>query len=158
MNIIKTLHRSFLNILNKYGTSDCLEVPLRVVESGKCFFLDADNLPTCEIEKERIEEYLRAEVKELWKVIKVVQDFPLYSIYLRIANLYSKVGKKSKKVKKSDNTIVEKYVNGPVKDFDVLFIVTSNKLEIGGITSAYQLANYFFTKRYFFLFYKICCL
>ncbi len=93
-------------------------------------------------EKERIEEYLRAEVKELWKVIKVVQDFPLYSIYLRIANLYSKVGKKSKKVKKSDNTIVEKYVNGPVKDFDVLFIVPSNKLEIGGITSAYQLANY----------------
>lgn len=36
--------------ISKYGTSDCLEVPLRVVESGKCFFLDADNLPTCEIE------------------------------------------------------------------------------------------------------------
>jgi hypothetical protein len=34
--------------MSKYGMSDCLEVPLRVVESGKCFFLDADNLPTCE--------------------------------------------------------------------------------------------------------------
>jgi hypothetical protein len=34
--------------ISKYGIGDCLEVPLRVVESGKCFFLDADNLPTCE--------------------------------------------------------------------------------------------------------------
>ena len=47
-------------------------------------------------EKERIEEYLRSEVKELWKVIKVIQDFPLYSLYIRIANLYSKVVNKSK--------------------------------------------------------------
>jgi glycosyltransferase involved in cell wall biosynthesis len=93
-------------------------------------------------EKERIEEYLRAEVKELWKVIRVVQDFPLYSIYVRVANLYYKVVKKSKKIKNSDNTIVEKYVNDDVKDFDVLFIVPSNKLEIGGITSAYELAHY----------------
>jgi glycosyltransferase involved in cell wall biosynthesis len=93
-------------------------------------------------EKERIEEYLRAEVKELWKEIRVVQDFPLYSIYVRVANLYSKVVKKSKKIKNSDNTIVEKYVNDDVKDFDVLFIVPSNKLEIGGITSAYELAHY----------------
>jgi glycosyltransferase involved in cell wall biosynthesis len=93
-------------------------------------------------EKERIEEYLRAEVKELWKVIKVVQDFPLYSIYVRTANLYSKLSKKSKKIKNSDDTIVEKYANDHVKDFDVLFIVPSNKLEIGGITSAYELANH----------------
>jgi glycosyltransferase involved in cell wall biosynthesis len=93
-------------------------------------------------EKERIEEYLRAEVKELWKVIRVVQDFPLYSIYVRVANLYYKVVKKSKKIKNSDNTIVEKYLNDDVKDFDVLFIVPSNKLEIGGITSAYELAHY----------------
>jgi glycosyltransferase involved in cell wall biosynthesis len=93
-------------------------------------------------EKERIEEYLRAEVKELWKVIKVVQDFPLYSIYVRIANLYSKLSKKLKKIKNSDNSIVEKYVNDHAKDFDVLFIVPSNKLEIGGITSAYELANH----------------
>ena len=34
--------------MSKYGNGDCLKVPLRVVESGKCFFLDADNLPTCE--------------------------------------------------------------------------------------------------------------
>ena len=93
-------------------------------------------------EKERIEEYLRAEVKELWKVIKVVQDFPLYSIYVRVANMYSKLVKKSKNLKNSDNTIVEKYVNDHVEDFDVLFIVPSNKLEIGGITSAYELAHY----------------
>ena len=93
-------------------------------------------------EKERIEEYLRAEVKELWKVIKVVQDFPLYSIYVRVANMYSKLIKKSKNLKNSDNTIVEKYVNDHVEDFDVLFIVPSNKLEIGGITSAYELAHY----------------
>ncbi len=93
-------------------------------------------------EKERIEEYLRAEVKELWKVIKVVQDFPLYSIYVRVANMYSKLVKKSKNLKNSENTIVEKYVYDHVEDFDVLFIVPSNKLEIGGITSAYELAHY----------------
>ena len=93
-------------------------------------------------EKERIEEYLRAEVKELWKVIKVVQDFPLYSIYVRIANLYSKVGKKSKELKNSEKTVVEKYVNVEIQNFDVLFIVPSNKLEIGGITTAYELADY----------------
>jgi glycosyltransferase involved in cell wall biosynthesis len=93
-------------------------------------------------EKERIEEYLRAEVKELWKVIKVVQDFPLYSTYVRIANLYSKVGKKSKELKNSEKTVVEKYVNVEIQDFDVLFIVPSNKLEIGGINTAYELANY----------------
>ena len=34
--------------ISKYGIGECLKVPLRVVESGKCFFLDADNLPTCE--------------------------------------------------------------------------------------------------------------
>ena len=34
--------------ISKYGIDECLKVPLRVVESGKCFFLDADNLPTCE--------------------------------------------------------------------------------------------------------------
>jgi glycosyltransferase involved in cell wall biosynthesis len=93
-------------------------------------------------EKERIEEYLRSEVKDLWKVIKVVQDFPLYSLYVRFANLYSKVVKKSIKIKNSEKTVVEKYVNEEVKDFDVLFIVPSNKLEIGGITTAYDLANY----------------
>ena len=93
-------------------------------------------------EKERIEEYLRAEVKELWKVIKVVQDFPLYSIYVRIANLYSKVGTKSKELKNSEKTVVEKYVNVEIQNFDVLFIVPSNKLEIGGITTAYELADY----------------
>ena len=93
-------------------------------------------------EKERIEEYLRSEVKELWKVIKVIQDFPLYSLYVRIANLYSKVVNKSKIHINSDKTDVPKNENEAIQDFDVLFIVPSNKLEIGGITTAYDLANY----------------
>ena len=33
---------------SKYGSENCVEIPLRVVESGKCFFLDADTIPTCE--------------------------------------------------------------------------------------------------------------
>jgi glycosyltransferase involved in cell wall biosynthesis len=93
-------------------------------------------------EKERIEEYLRSEVKELWKVIKVIQDFPLYSLYVRIANLYSKVVNKSKIHINSEKTDVAKNENEAIQDFDVLFIVPSNKLEIGGITTAYDLANY----------------
>ena len=32
---------------SKYGNSECKEVPLGVVDSGKCFFLDADAIPTC---------------------------------------------------------------------------------------------------------------
>jgi uncharacterized membrane protein len=34
--------------MSKYGLNDCLQVPIRVVESGKCFLLDAYYLPTCE--------------------------------------------------------------------------------------------------------------
>lgn len=41
--------------MSKYGIGDCLKVPLRVVESGKCFFLDADNLPTCEYDLKKSE-------------------------------------------------------------------------------------------------------
>ena len=41
--------------ISKYGIGECLKVPLRVVESGKCFFLDADNLPTCEYGLKKIE-------------------------------------------------------------------------------------------------------
>jgi hypothetical protein len=32
---------------SKYGNSECKEVPLGVVDSGKCFFLDADAIPNC---------------------------------------------------------------------------------------------------------------
>ena len=32
---------------SKYGNGECQEVPLSVVDSGKCFFLDADAIPTC---------------------------------------------------------------------------------------------------------------
>ena len=97
-------------------------------------------------EKERIEAYLRSEVSELWKVIKVIQEFPLYSLYLRISKLYSKF---NRIVKTSDFTkIVESSFNQVVTPqvFDVLFIVPSNKLEIGGIVSAHDLANYLNSK------------
>jgi hypothetical protein len=35
---------------SEYGSKSCAEVPLGVVELGKCYFLDADALPTCQEE------------------------------------------------------------------------------------------------------------
>ena len=35
---------------SEYGSESCAEVPLRVVELGKCYFLDANALPTCQNE------------------------------------------------------------------------------------------------------------
>ena len=35
---------------SEYGSKSCVEVPLRVVEVGKCYFLDADAIPTCQNE------------------------------------------------------------------------------------------------------------
>jgi len=97
-------------------------------------------------EKERIEAYLRSEVSELWKVIKVIQEFPLYSLYLRISKLYSKFNRivKNSEVIKIDESSFNQ-INSP-QVFDVLFVVPSSKLEIGGIVSAHDLANYLNSK------------
>ena len=35
---------------SEYGSKSCAEVPLRVVEIGKCYFLDADAIPNCQNE------------------------------------------------------------------------------------------------------------
>ena len=93
-------------------------------------------------EKERIEAYLRSEVAELWKVIKVIQEFPLYGLYLKISKLYSKLNRIADTSKVTQNVDSSLSEIGSAQIFDVLFIVPSNKLEIGGIVSAYDLANY----------------
>jgi hypothetical protein len=61
---------------SKYGSNDCAEVPLKVVESGKCFFLDADSVPTCanEIENKQVPPE-RLMIKNLYyKVLSVFVD------------------------------------------------------------------------------------
>jgi hypothetical protein len=87
-------------------------------------------------EKERIEAYLRSEVAELWKVIKVIQEFPLYGLYLKISKLYSKLNRIADTSKVTQNVDSSLSEIGSAQIFDVLFIVPSNKLEIGGIVSA----------------------
>ena len=94
-------------------------------------------------EKERIEAYLRSEVSDLWKVIKVIQEFPLYGLYLKISKLYSKI-KRTANASQVTQTNAEASSSGIglPQLFDLLFIVPSNKLEIGGIVSAHELVNF----------------
>ena len=61
---------------SKYGSGECQEVPLRVVESGKCFFLDADAIPTCANEIENIQvQPERLMIKNIYyKVLGIFVD------------------------------------------------------------------------------------
>lgn len=93
-------------------------------------------------EKERIEAYLRSEVSDLWKVIKVIQEFPLYGLYLKISKLYSKIKRTTNATEVTQNAESSSSEIGLPQLFDLLFIVPSNKLEIGGIVSAHELVNF----------------
>ena len=61
---------------SKYGSGECQEVPLRVVESGKCFFLDADAIPTCANKIENIQvQPERLMIKNIYyKVLGIFVD------------------------------------------------------------------------------------
>ena len=49
-------------------------------------------------EKERIEAFLRAEVKELWAVIHTLERFPLYKFYVKLAKIYPRILNRKKKI------------------------------------------------------------
>ena len=76
---------------SKYGSSECIEVPLNVVESGKCFFLDADSIPTCANEIEnRLVEPERLMIKNVYyKVLSVFinqNDINISVVKMRLFN------------------------------------------------------------------------
>ena len=105
-------------------------------------------------EKERIEEYLRAEVNELWKVINSTQASLVYRIYLllnRIKNavvrmLDLKFFNRLKTLKSTSYKPVKEFVTTKTDQVDFVFIVPSNKIEIGGLKSAFALVNFMLQK------------
>ena len=91
-------------------------------------------------EKERIEAFLRAEVKELWAVIHTLERFPLYKFYVKLAKIYSRILNRNPLVQTETHTEVSSQKISNIKEtLDVLFITPSNNTELGGISSAYKL-------------------
>ena len=96
-------------------------------------------------EKERIEEYLRAEVKELWSAINSTNASFLYKIFL----FGIKIGRRIKRILKSNvysenkSSIVTNSISDEETTYEVIFVIPSNKVELGGIKSSFELAKFF---------------
>jgi len=105
-------------------------------------------------EKQRIEEFLRAEIKELWMAIETSQASTLYRFYLFIIRIrkFSKV--KLKILKKiffkrrlsTRHQIVNNHRIAERTFFEFIFVIPSNKIELGGLQSAFELANFISNK------------
>jgi len=105
-------------------------------------------------EKQRIEEFLRAEIKELWMAIETSQASPLYRIYLFVIRIrkFSKV--KLKLFRKILFKIIFPTKRQFIDDISVndrdfyecIFVIPSNKIESGGLQSALELANFISSK------------
>ena len=96
-------------------------------------------------EKERIEEYLRAEVKELWSAINSTNASFLYKIFL----FGIRIGRRIKRILKSHassenkSSIVTDSISDKETKYEVIFVIPSNKVELGGIKSSFELAKFF---------------
>ena len=96
-------------------------------------------------EKERIEEYLRAEVNELWSAINSTNASFLYKFFL----FGIKIGRRIKRILKSNvysenkSSIVTNSISDEETTYEVIFVIPSNKVELGGIKSSFELAKFF---------------
>jgi glycosyltransferase involved in cell wall biosynthesis len=96
-------------------------------------------------EKERIEEYLRAEVKELWSAINSTNASFLYKVFL----FGIRIGRRIKRILKSNvssenkSSIVTNSISDEETKYEVVFVIPSNKVELGGIKSSFELAKFF---------------
>lgn len=91
-------------------------------------------------ENERVEEYLRAEVKELWIHIRNFERDPFLRIYLKVKRGF-------KKILIRFFHLIKNFVVKPTHDrpeqlssinvfYDILLVLPSDKIEIGGLVSA----------------------
>ena len=101
-------------------------------------------------EKDRIEEFLRAENKELWTAINSSNASYLFKAFLfankirryvknrfvYLSNILSK-SKAHSKSSESSNFEVRKDLF-----CDIIFVIPTNKIELGGLKSSFELANY----------------
>lgn len=96
-------------------------------------------------EKERIEEYLRAEVKELWSAINSTNASFLYKVYLfgiRICRRLKRLLRNNVSSGNISSTVNNSMLNEKTT-YDVIFVIPSNKVELGGIKSSFELAKFF---------------
>jgi glycosyltransferase involved in cell wall biosynthesis len=105
-------------------------------------------------EKERIEEYLRAEVKELWKVINSAQSSSLYRTYLLLKKIRNTVMRilDFKLISRFRTLTPTRYktrkeiASIETVHTDFIFVLPSNKIEIGGLKSAFNLIKFMLQK------------
>lgn len=96
-------------------------------------------------EKERIEEYLRAEVKELWAAINSTNASFLYKFFLFGRRISQRLGRIFKNNLSSENNFISltNSISDAKTSYEVVFVIPSNKVELGGIKSSFELAKYF---------------
>jgi glycosyltransferase involved in cell wall biosynthesis len=101
-------------------------------------------------EKDRIEKFLRAENKELWNAINTSNVSFLFKAFL-FANKIRKYIKvnfaQSVRIFPHRNSLTESSKSGDsevVKSsfYDIIFVIPTNKIELGGLQSSFELANY----------------
>lgn len=101
-------------------------------------------------EKDRIEKFLRAENKELWNVINTSNVSFLFKAFL-FANKIRRYVKgtfaqftRNFSQGDSSSKISKFNVSKVVRNFfcDVIFVIPTNKIELGGLQSSFELANY----------------
>ncbi|MGA0083340.1 MAG: glycosyltransferase [Candidatus Nanopelagicales bacterium] len=94
-------------------------------------------------EKERIEQYLRAEVSELWGHINRYEKDPFLRIYLKLTSKFSTMAQRAfSSWPNRTLTTTKDASNSPVSletPCDVLLVLPTDKIEIGGLVSATKL-------------------
>lgn len=98
-------------------------------------------------EKQRIEEFLRSENRDLWSYIGNLKSLPMFgkAIYLlqKLDFLLKFMVRSTAETSSTtDNLTFKNYLSDlKTKNLDVLFVLTNNKLEIGGIQTSVKLAE-----------------
>jgi glycosyltransferase involved in cell wall biosynthesis len=96
-------------------------------------------------EKDRVEQFLRAEVKELWFYIKNFENDPFLKLYLKIKTGIAKkilsVFKFAKKTIQSPDLDKSANLRKINERCEILLVLPSDKIEIGGLVSATKFIN-----------------
>ena len=96
-------------------------------------------------EKERVENYLRSEVAELWNHVNELNRVPFLKTYLKLVSALRPIVRKILKalysIKKSENQTNLPIQSVKSSNIDILLVLPTNKIEIGGLVSATKLVK-----------------
>lgn len=93
------------------------------------------------IELKRIEQFLRAEVAELWAHIKKIESLPFYTFWLKMASKLDFRASKGSEKGKKDKPSLEIKIPKSQLDCDFLFVFSTDLQEIGGLKTSGKLAK-----------------